>query len=234
MPLEPGFSIFIPVYNEEALVVQNISTLNRFLEAMERPYEIIIGSNGSTDKTVALARQLCRDYSHIRFFHLPQKGVGAAFREGVKRAGYERIIALDMDLSINLNFIPRSYTLLDHYDMVVGSKITGIQRRSWIRKGASNLFIRLAKVLLHIAFTDYSIAAKAYRRRFAVKYLSCVDEKTFYVVEILYRACREGKRVTEIPVKCHDTRESRFNLIHEGCYKFGNLFRLWLYSIRDR
>ncbi|MDZ7695548.1 MAG: hypothetical protein U5R49_01015 [Deltaproteobacteria bacterium] len=112
--------------------------------------------------------------------------------------------------------------------MVIGSKITGSQKRSWIRRLASAAFIRLATILLRIDFHDYSIAAKGYRKPLAAKYLSEMDDKTFYVVQVVYWARRKGKKLTEIPVECTDMRESRFNLIHEGVYKFGNLFRLWL------
>ena len=115
---------------------------------------------------------------------------------------------------------------MDH-DMVVGSKITGNQLRSWIRCTASNLFIQLAKRLLHVDFHDYSIAAKAYRKTLVLKYLDCMDRHTFYVLKIIFKASRNGSNLTEIPVSCVDLRESRFNLLHEGIYKFGNLFRLW-------
>ena len=228
----PGITLFVPVFNEGSLLISNTGRLLEFLDPLGVPYEIIIGSNGSTDSTVELGEQLCKEHSNICFFHLPQKGVGAAFREGVRIAKYNRIITVDMDLSINLDFIPAVYRLLDKYDMVIGSKITGTQRSSWIRRMASVSFIRLAKILLNIKFHDYSIAAKGYRKEVVEEYLPFVDDKTFYVVEIVCRACQDGKRVKEIPVRCFDMRTSRFNLIHEGVYKFGNLFRLWLSLFR--
>ena len=98
----------------------------------------------------------------------------------------------------------------------------------YVRKAASNLFIRLAGFLLKMEFRDYSIGAKGYRTEVIKRYLDRIDQKTFYVVEIIYRACRDGYRIAEMPVACHDMRGSRFNLIHEGVYKFGHLFRLWL------
>ena len=228
----PGITLFVPVFNEGALLVSNTGRLVEFIDPLEIPYEIIIGSNGSTDSTVELGEQLCSGHPDIRFFHLPQKGVGAAFREGVRIARYNRIITVDMDLSINLGFIPEAYGSLFRCDIVIGSKVTGTQRRSWIRRMASISFIRLAKILLNIRFHDYSIAAKGYRKEVVEKYLPFVDDKTFYVVEIVCRACQDGKRVKEIPVRCFDMRASRFNLMHEGVYKFGNLFRLWLSSLR--
>ena len=231
MILNPGLTVFMPVYNEEDLLIPNTARLVKFIDRCKIPYEIIIASNGSTDKTVELAGRLCRDNPNIRFFHLPAKGVGAAFRKGVKIAAYDRIVTVDMDLSINLDFIDRAYRLLDRYDIVIGSKITGSQKRSWLRKTASNTFISLAKLLIRIDFHDYSIAAKGYKKEVVEKYLSCIDDKTFYVVKIVCRACHDGGRLVEIPVQCIDTRESRFNLVHEGLYKFGNLFLLWFFYL---
>ena len=118
--------------------------------------------------------------------------------------------------------------------MVIGSKVTGNQKRSWVRRLASISFIQLAKVLLRINFHDYSIAAKGYRKKLVEKYLPFLDDKTFYVVEIVCRAYQDGKNLKEIPVKCEDSRGSRFNLIHEGVYKFSNLFRLWLLKSGSR
>ena len=227
---DPGMTIFIPVYNEEGLLVKNTRRLLAFLEGLKRPYEVIIGSNGSTDGTVNLAGELSRQHAEIRFFHMAKKGVGRAFREGIRMAAHDRIITVDMDLSISLEFIPEAFRLLDHSDMVIGSKITGEQQRSWSRKAASNLFIRLAGRLLHIKYHDYSIAAKGYRKDLLKRYLEHIDDHTFYVVEIVHRASRDGCGILEIPVNCLDMRGSRFNLLNEGIYKFGNLFRLWLKS----
>jgi len=223
-----GLTVFIPVYNEESLLPSNTMRLIRFMSGLDIPYEILIGSNGSFDLTVTIVSGLSRERPELSWFHLPEKGVGAAFVEAVKRARYDRIVTVDMDLSIDLNFIERSYHLLDDHDMVIGSKLTGNQLRSGIRRAASNLFIQFAKQLLHLDFHDYSIAAKAYRKAFALKYLDCVDRHTFYVLNIIFKASRNGNKLTEIPVSCVDLRESRFNLLHEGIYKFGNLFKLCL------
>jgi glycosyltransferase involved in cell wall biosynthesis len=229
-----GLTVFVPVYNEEALVAPHTRRLQEYLESMSLPYEIIIGSNGSTDGTVRIAQGLCRQYAQIRLFHLPQKGVGRAFKEGVRISRYDRIVTMDMDLSIHLGFVGEACRLLDQYDMVIGSKITGSQQRAWIRRLASISFIRLAGILLRIHFNDYSIAAKGYRKALVEGYLPYMDDQTFYVVQLVYWARRDGKRLREIPVACMDLRESRFNLIHEGLYKFGNLFWLWLFGAGGR
>lgn len=227
-----GLTVFIPVYNEESLLEPNIGRLVRFLSGLDVPYEILVGSNGSDDATVSILSRIAGYLPELRWFHLPEKGVGAAFREAVQRAGFDRIVTVDMDLSIDLNFIKKGYDLLDDHDMVVGSKLAGKQHRSWIRCAASNIFIQIAKRLLRMDFHDYSIAAKAYRKEMVSNYMDRIDKHTFYVVIIVCNAVRDGYRLEEIPVTCVDLRESRFNLIHEGFYKFGNLFRLCLTEYR--
>src|SRR5262245_39921060 len=75
------FTVGIPVYNEEAILVPNTERLIAFLEGLGRGYEVLIGSNGSTDSTTALGADLSRRFSQVTFFHLPERGVGPAYRK---------------------------------------------------------------------------------------------------------------------------------------------------------
>ncbi len=104
MPSTP-FTVAIPVYNEEAILVSNTERLLAFLDRLGREYEVIIGSNGSTDSTTAIGVDLSRRFAHVSFFHLPDRGVGPAFREFVDRARYPLLLSDDMDLSVDLTFI---------------------------------------------------------------------------------------------------------------------------------
>jgi glycosyltransferase involved in cell wall biosynthesis len=233
--VKSGVSVIIPVLNEEALLESNTRRLASFLEGLDRPFEIIIISNGSTDGTDEAGRTLDAAMPCVRFYTLPQKGVGRAFVLGVRRAGHDLLASVDMDLSIDLGFIPRALDLLEENQIVVGSKKMGSQRRTFWRKAGSNAFILTARLLLGLEFDDYSIAAKAYRREAVDPYLDRVDYGTSYVLDIIYHTLAAGGRAVEIPVYCEDYRASRFNLVNEAVYRFGNLFRLWWgYRVRRR
>jgi hypothetical protein len=153
--------------------------------------------------------------------------VGRAFKEGVSRARHEKIICLDLDLTVDLAFIESAGALLETADIVIGSKQTGAQQRSLIRRQASAAFIASARRLLGLEFTDYSIGAKAYRRQTVHPYLQSLAQGSAYVVQIIAWAKRNGARITEIPVWCEDHRKSKFNLPREGVYRFSSLFLLW-------
>ena len=225
-------TIFIPVYNEEDILFKNIERLVSYLGRYFPLYEIMIGSNGSTDSTVKIGEKLQNSYPEVTFFHISEKGVGRAFKKGVSLAAWDRIITVDADLTTDLDFIPRAGRLLDDYDIVVGSKKTGYQKRSAVRLLGSSLFILFVRMLLGLPYVDYSIGAKAYRKKTILKYLNAIDHGSSYVIEIIYKAWRNKAKIIEIPVWCEDARKSKFNLLPEGVYRFSNLFKLWFSNSR--
>ncbi|MEW5722570.1 MAG: glycosyltransferase family 2 protein [Thermodesulfobacteriota bacterium] len=225
--MKPGLTVIIPVLNEADILEDNTRLLVGYLERLGRPFEVIIVSNGSTDGTEALGRRLAGQFKTVRFLTLPEKGVGRAFALGVREAGFDLIVSLDMDLSIDLGFIPRAADLLDDYQIVVGSKKMGSQARTFWRKAGSTAFILTARALLGLSFKDYSIAAKAYHREVLLRYLDRIDHGTSYVLDIIYHTLAHGGRALEIPVHCEDFRASKFNLLREALYRFHHLFRLW-------
>jgi glycosyltransferase involved in cell wall biosynthesis len=72
-------TIFIPVYNEEDILFKNIERLVSYLGRYFSSYEIMIGSNGSTDSTIKIGEKLQNSYPEVTFFHISEKGVGKAF-----------------------------------------------------------------------------------------------------------------------------------------------------------
>lgn len=228
-----GVSLFIPVFNEERIMEANLDRLTGFMEGLGRPFEIIVGSNGSFDRTEALGQELAARDERIIFFHLNAKGPGAAFREGLGRAAFDLILTQDMDLSVDLSFIPRALDLLAEHDLVIGSKKMGTQRRSWVRITGSGVFILCARALLGLDYQDYSLAAKGFRKGLVLENLGWVGPSTDYVLNLTYRAQLGGRSIIEIPVFCRDERESRFNLAREGISRFARLGQLWAYHKLD-
>ena len=84
------------------------------------------------------------------------------------------------------------------------------------------------RLLLGIAYEDYSIAAKAFRVATLRRFIDRVNVGSSYVLEICYLTHRTGGRVVQVPVSCEDWRASKFNLLHEAFYKYRHLLGLWL------
>jgi len=222
-----GFSVIIPVYNEEEIIVDNVERLMNFLEKLAEPYQIVVVSNGSTDSTVEKGQMLQKKYSgKMKFFVIKRRGVGLAFKKAIKSSSFIKNISIDMDLSTDLNFIPKCLKLLDEYDIVIGSKKVGAQKRSFLRKLMSDTYITLVRILLGLKFSDYSIGTKGYRKDKILKCLKSMDEGSFYVIETFFLVHRNNGKIKEIPVFCHDVRKSKFSLFQEAIYRFKNLLIL--------
>lgn len=222
-----GLSLFVPIYNEAAILSENTDRLYKYLSRLQIPFEILLGSNGSTDATPEIGPKLAAAHRNVKFFHLSQRGPGLAFAEALRGCRYDAFICQDADLSIHLEFIPKAFDLLENHDAVIGAKQT-TQRRARLRIGVSDFFILCTNLLLGLSYRDYSIGAKAYRTEAIRPFIGKVDRHTFYTQQMIYQLQRIGGRIIEIPVECDDWRKSRFNLIHEGFYRFYKLFELWL------
>lgn len=223
------FSIFIPVYNEEAILAENTRRLAAYLDGLGRSYEIIIGANGCTDQTPAIGERLADEMPGVRFFSLAQKGPGLAFSHALTMFQGAWLITLDMDLAVDLKFIPEALRLLeDGHDVVVGSKRQGRQERSTARILGSGMFIAAARLLLGLPFEDYSLGAKAFSRRVCRRFASAPDAHTSYTTNLIFCARRAGLPMAELPVRCFDNRASRFNLGHEAAYRLAWVLKLFV------
>lgn len=231
--VERGLTVFIPVYNEEPILAENTRAVLKYVEAFGIPHEVIIGSNGSTDRTPEIGASLAAADPRVVFFHIKQRGPGRAFAEAIRRARYEYFLCLDADLSFEMQFVDNALRELAGHDAVVGSKMLGKQQRSPMRIVASKMFIYLTRLLFRLPFQDYSIGAKAYRTERLRPFLPYVDAHTFYTQEMLYRINRARGRIIEIPVNCEDHRNSRFNLLHEGFYRYGRLLARWVRTLEE-
>lgn len=221
-----GTTIIIPVYNEEDIIVSNTEALIKYLNTLNLSYEIILSSNGSTDKTDEMGRQLAEQHKEVKLLTTKKKGVGIAFKNAIREASYEKIVSLDMDMTVDLSFVKEAVVLLDTYDIIIGSKIFGVQKRSFVRKLGSRVYVVITSALLNLTFNDYAPSGKAYRKSVVQKYLNHTDNGTSYVVEAVYKAFRDRRRIVQIPIDCDDRRKSKFNLLNEGLYRYYHLFKL--------
>ncbi|MCS7280753.1 MAG: glycosyltransferase [Desulfobacterota bacterium] len=217
-PLKP-FSLFIPVFNEEDLLETNTEIVKSYLSRRHFTYEIVIVDNGSTDSTSEIGRDLMKKYKEVRFYTVPKRGPGYALKRALFEFRYENVVFIDIDLSINLSFIEEAASLLDSYTVVIGSKKRGKDQRNILRVFAGSLFVRFVQLILGLPYSDYSIGGKAFRKSFLLENIRLIDDRTNYVLSLIYAAYKKGERIIEIPVFCDDKRKSRFSLLSEIFYR---------------
>lgn len=93
----PLVSIIVPVYNEEKYLESCISSL---MEQSYNPVEIIIIDDGSSDKSMELAKKF-----PVKILKQMHKGPGAARNKGVKFSKGDIIVLADADMKFDKNYI---------------------------------------------------------------------------------------------------------------------------------
>jgi len=227
------FSIIVPVYNEEAILRRSIQTLIQYADSLDSRYEIIVVSNGSTDASDVIGKALVRQHAQVKYYSIPEKGVGRAFKKGIKASRYDHIIFIDADLSADLTFIKLANQHLAENALVLGTKIKGLQNRSLFRKFGSLVFYLSVRFIMGMKYVDYAPGAKAYHKNFLKKYFTYIDDYTSFVLNLTYIATIKKIPLIEIPIACDDRRESRFNLWREAVSKYRGLVTLKYKQIID-
>ncbi len=95
-------SVVIPTYNEQNVIGECVKSLSR---QTHRDFEIIIVDDGSTDNTLAIAREIDFDAHKVTILEQKHKGPGAARNLAAKHAKGDILVFVDADMTFDKNFL---------------------------------------------------------------------------------------------------------------------------------
>lgn len=95
----PAISVVTPMHNEEACVEEFVRRTDAALGAMGRSYEIIVVSDGSTDRTEEMVRKLRERHPSLRGVFLARNGGQCtALYAGIQESRGDVVVVMDGDL----------------------------------------------------------------------------------------------------------------------------------------
>lgn len=93
------FSLVVPVRNEEEMLGDTYATLTPVLNSLNRPYEVVVVDNGSTDRTPHVAAGLCSRDSRWRYLRLSRNfGYQNSITAGMLACQGQALMVIDADL----------------------------------------------------------------------------------------------------------------------------------------
>ena len=117
----PTLSVVAPVYNEARILPEFVARCTRAAEQCDRPFEVVLVDDASTDGTPGLLTSLPRD-GRIRTLRLASNaGQFRATQAGLREARGDWIAVLDADLQDPPETIPRLVHVLAAADPAVGA-----------------------------------------------------------------------------------------------------------------
>lgn len=106
--ITPSLSFIIPAWNEQALLADTIRSIHDAATACGVPYEIIVASDGSTDDTAAISRDLGAKVVEVEFRQISRtRNAGAAIATGA------RFVFVDADTTITGESVRQTLVAFD-------------------------------------------------------------------------------------------------------------------------
>ncbi len=195
-------TVLVPVFNEEATVIEILETVNE-LTIDGVAFEILVIDDGSHDRTV---ERLERNPSlYTKLIKRPLNGgKGAAVKTGLQEATGDYVLFQDADLEYD----PAEYASLLKpvlkfgADIVMGSRLVASQctRVSYFwHKVGNRLITFVFNILNNTTFTDVYSCYLLYRRDL-VAVEDIVTDGWQQHAEILSRATAKATSMYEVPV----------------------------------
>ncbi len=206
-------SVVIPVYNEEKNLPLLHERLQKALQSMKRPYEIVFVDDGSRDGSLEILKSFV-GREGVRVVELTRNyGQHPAILSGFSAVRGSIVITLDADLQNPPEEIPGLVRAMEQGDYEVVGTARRMRRDSILRRAPSRLVNVMTRKITGVQMTDWGCMLRAYRREVVDRMVESQEYSTFIpALATLY-----AKRIAEIPV-AHEER-------HGGVSKY-NLWRL--------
>ena len=231
--MNPELSVVIPAYNEEKMIHATAKRLHSFLSFHYKNFEIIIGNDGSKDKTPEIAANLSRKFKNIRMVSNEiNQGRGSILTKAFKESRGEYISYVDADLAIKIELLPKLIDCLKNgCDAATGSKHLKDSKVEYgkLRRVLSNFYSLLSRIILSCPIKDYQCGRTAFRKKSFMRMLPRIRKKGWaWDTEVLALSFYNKLKIAELPAEVVDVpgRKSKVVVLRDAYLMFLSLLRI--------
>ena len=210
-------SVIIPAYNEEERLPKTLREIDDYLRKQNYESEIIVVSDGSTDRTVEIVRNSITQIKNLRLVEFEKKkGKGFGVRHGMLTAIGKYRIFTDADNSTSIDQVEKMWPEFEAgFDIVIGSRdIKGAViavPQTWFRRKLGDIFNLISQVISGLwGIWDTQCGFKGFTKKATEDIFSrAVINRFAFDVEVLILAKKLGYKFKEIPVVWINDPESK-------------------------
>ena len=233
-------SVVIPAYNEETRIVSTLERVVAYLDTHWQPYEVLVVSDGSTDRTEALVQAFAQNHPQVRLLaYLLNRGKGHAVRYGMVRAQGRWVLFSDADLATPIEELEKlAHALESGVAIAIGSRPLResqlIVRQPFYREWAGRAFNKVVQLLAVRGIHDTQCGFKLFTHE-AVQAIFplCRLGGFSFDFEVLFYAQRLGYPIAEVPVCWMHQEGSKVRLLRDGLRMLRDLVWLRLSTLRQ-
>jgi glycosyltransferase involved in cell wall biosynthesis len=204
----PLVTAIIPCLNEEETLGICIAKIQQCYSDLKIEGEIVVGDNGSTDKSIEIAESL-----GARVVIENKKGYGAAIRTAVNAAKSNYLIMADADDSYDWSNLEPFIKKLDSgADLVMGNRFKGIihpKAMPFLHKYIGNPVLSLiSRLFYNIPVGDFHCGMRGFTKS-AWNKMNLETSGMEFATEMVVRAAQEGLKIEEIPIDLYPDKRTR-------------------------
>jgi dolichol-phosphate mannosyltransferase len=107
MPSHPTYSIVVPIFNEEAIIVEMHRRMAAMQDGLDGPSELILVNDGSRDRSLEVMREIARRDPRVKVLSFSRNfGHQMAITAGIDHAAGDAVVVIDADLQDPPEVIP--------------------------------------------------------------------------------------------------------------------------------
>ncbi|QJX48637.1 glycosyltransferase [Hymenobacter taeanensis] len=161
-----SLTVLVPVYNEEESLQQFAVEMNKFLDQTPVATTVLFVNDGSTDGSLAILRDICRQDSHYEFISLSQnRGLSTAIKAGIDHCRTTLLGYIDSDIQTSpLDFL-KFFEFFPQYDMVNG--IRAKRQDTFVKKLSSKIANGVRRTLINDGIQDTGCPLKIMKIEYA-------------------------------------------------------------------
>lgn len=224
-------SIIVPVYNQQAYIVQCLQSL---LAQTLQDIEIICINDGSTDGSLAIIKQFAKTDKRLVILDRPNQGTGSARNAGLNAAIGEYVGFVDADDFADADYFEALYTKAkeEQAEICCAVRRKEINAAGQEREVKTPVFDNMEKFKKQLLFTSAHLWSKIFLRRFVQENnLQNAQSKhsqdlAFSIPAILLanRICWTDKSAYHYRIL--DTSSSRARISAQDCAQLADIYAL--------
>ena len=174
-------SIIIPIFNEELIVEELISRLQKATNGLSYHFEFYLVDDGSRDKTLEKLLYLQNREHRLKIIKLTRNwGHQNAFNAGLSHAGGDALILMDGDLEDPPEMIPDLLKKWEEGFEVVYT-VKKSRQLNWWNRSLFSFFYKLLSLFSEVDVQEHSGMFSLIDKKVSDHLIKCNEKNKFYV-----------------------------------------------------
>lgn len=239
--MKPYLSIILPSFNEAKNIKRGVlEEVYQFLQNYEKPWELILTDDGSSDGTVLALQAFRAKDERIKVLINQHKGKGPTVKAGMLEAQGAWRLFSDFDQSTPLREVRKLLKYAGQYEVIIGSReVSGAKREKepFYRHLMGRGFNLIVQLLAVPGTQDSQCGFKLFSEKATLKLFNNLfvyagenqRQDAFtgaFDVELLYLAKKYAFALKEVPILWKHFQTDRVNPLKDSFLMFADLLRI--------